>query len=144
MYMINKHSIAGRMVVGYGLGFLVGMAVFFLLPALGIAHELAFRLGLWVFYLLLGVMVALLGVLTVHPLGFPLKWWMRGAIVGGMFHLMLVLVAFDEMTALMMHPMFAWMTLTSPFWVIVDGIILGMIIGGVATKVAGEGALPMR
>jgi hypothetical protein len=33
----------------------------------------------------------------------------------------------------------SWMGLESPFWALIDGIILGVIMGGIETKLAGEG-----
>ena len=59
-------------------------------------------------------------------------------------HLMLVLLAYEAAAAITAHPVFAWMGLVSPFWLVLDGIILGVIIGYSATKIAGEGSLPMR
>jgi hypothetical protein len=142
--MFQLHSIAGRILIGKSVGFLVGLLSFFFLPNLGMEHELLFRLGLWVFYALFGVTIGLAGVLTVHPFGFRLYFWMRGAVLGTVFHLMLVLLAYDAMMSIMLHPAFAWLPLTSPFWIVLDGAILGMIMAALATKIVGEGALPVR
>lgn len=77
----------------------------------------------------IGFFVAIVGIVTVHPL-FGFKMFpIRGAFVGIWISLPMAASIFFEPTAV-------WST----FWMIVlSGAVYGMIIDSVATKVAGQG-----
>ena len=80
------------------------------------------------------------GIFDHHPVfNFKMPWWFRGPIAGASFMLMYVLFTYDTLIVIIQSPLFAWMGLTSPFWAIIDGIIIGGIMGFVETKIAGEG-----
>lgn len=142
--MFARRSIAGRVAAGKAVGALVGVMAFLFLPLINVAYELEFRLGLVLFYVVLGAFIGLSGRLTVHPLGFSLNFWKRGLVLGGITHLVLALVAYENIALLLQTSAFAWLGLTSPYWIVLDGMIIGVIIGYTATKWAGEGDLPMR
>ncbi len=142
--MMQQHSVAGRVVTTKLIGFIVGGIAFFGLPALGAELSLTFLLGLWAFYMLMSVNIGLMGIFTKHPiLGFRMYYWLRGPLLGTAYHLMLVLLAYNEIASIMTLPAFAWFGLSSPFWILIDGAILGLIIAWVATKFVGEGNLPI-
>lgn len=143
--MFNRHSLTGRIVITKTIGFIVGGLVFFLLPALGAEFSLEFGLGLWLMYMLMAVMIGFMGTFTTHPLvKVSLPFWIRGGAIGFSFHLLLVLLAYGEVQSLMTLDAFSWTGLTSPFWILIDGTALGVIIGWLATRFAGEGPLPLR
>jgi len=138
-----KHSVFNRIIIGKSIGFVVGGLVFFLLPVFGIALEVKFGLGLWLFYIMMGAITALMGIMDHHPmLKFKMPFWIRGTIVGLSMHLMLVLLAYDQMAALVIAMDF--MGMQAPWWCLIDGAILGLFMGWAETKFAGEGNIPLE
>ena len=144
--MINKHSIAGRLVVSKTIGFIIGVLAIFTLLLISIETTLEFKLGFVLLIMMMSVMIGLLGVFSEHPMfpGFKLRWWSRGPVVGISFFLILVLFAQDELGPFMSLDIVASMGLTSPYWALLDGAALGGLIGYITTKVCGEGNLPLK
>jgi hypothetical protein len=137
-----KHSIMNRVIIGKSIGFIVGALSFFILPMIGVPLDIYFGLGLWLFYIMLGVLIAFFGVMDHHPmLKFKMPWWFRGIFMGLTMHLMLILLAFGELTFIMdkMHTF----GFNSPWWMLLDGVLLGLIMSYAETKLAGEGKLPL-
>ena len=119
--------------------------MFFLIPALGVDVSLEFRWGLLLFYTFFGVFVGFFGLLDKHPLlDFKMPFWFRGILMGVFMHLLLILLAYDQMNAFMAMDMVQSMGLISPYWALIDGAILGFLMDFVATKHAGEGNLPLK
>ncbi|MAZ29758.1 hypothetical protein CL655_00540 [bacterium] len=142
--MFLQHSVTGRLAVGKTIGFLVGGVLFFLLPALGASVGVQYLLGLWLTYIMMGAVIGFMGVMTEQPvLHFKMPFWLRGGIIGGSFHLLLVLLSYEAVMSLMQLPAVAWLGFTSPYWIIIDGIVLGILMGWAATKISGEGELPL-
>jgi hypothetical protein len=142
--MFQKHSISGRVAIGKTSGFLLGGVAFVLLPIVGAETSVLFDLGIWLMSTLMGVMIGFMGVFATHPIfGFRMPFYVRGAIVGASFFLLLPLLAMEEMMGLMQLEMVQWFNLTSPWWVVFEGALWGVLIGWVATKWAGEGELPV-
>ncbi len=142
--MNMKHSLLNRIVIGKIFGFVVGGLAFFLLPVFGYAIETQFGIGLWLFYIILGVLTAFMGLMSHHPiLRFPMPFWFRGAIIGFLMHLMLVLLAYEEMTAII-TVLGDIVGIQSPYWILIDGTILGILMGWIETKFGGEGDLPVQ
>jgi len=136
---------AGRVAITKTIGFVFGGVLFFLLPALGADFGTLFGLGLWLLYMLMAVMIGMMGMFKRHPiLNFPVNFWIRGGIAGFLFHLLLILLAYSQVESILTLEAFAWTGFTSPWWILVDGVIYGIIIGWFATKFAGEGDLPIR
>jgi hypothetical protein len=143
--MFNKHSITGRVFVGELTGLGIGLLALFALPLLSVGTTIEFNLGFLLLMVTMGAMIGFIGMFTRHPL-FPMmamSWWLRGTSVGILFFLILVLLAKDQLTPLMSLDIVAWTGMTSPYWVIVDGAFLGGLIGYIATKICGEGNLPI-
>lgn len=143
--MFQRHSLAGRLAMTKLIGFFVGGFLFFLLPALGATYGTMFGIGLWLMYMLMSVMIGFLGLYTHHPLlGFKMPACLRGAVIGVTYHLAIILLAYGTMQSVVTLPAFAWMGLTSPFWTLIDGAIIGMIIATLTTKYIGEGEMPLE
>lgn len=143
--MFQRHSVTVRIGIGKTIGFVVGLIVFFTLPATGAEVSTMFLFGLWFTYIMMGAMIGLMGIMTEHPvLKFKMPFWVRGAVVGIGFHLLVVLLAYDSIAAMMDIPFIAWFGVRSPFWMLIDGAVLGIIMSYVATKVSGEGNLPLK
>ena len=143
--MFQKHSVAGRVATGKLVGFIVGGAVYFLLPLVTTANSAYFNFGVWLLFVLMGGMIGFIGIFKEHPVfGFKLTWCMRGGAVGFVFFLLLVLLAYGEVQSIVTSDWFSWTGFTSPWWILIDGVVYGMIIGFIATKISGEGALPVQ
>lgn len=138
-----KKSVTNRIIIGKSIGFIAGLLAFFILPALGVDLDLKFGLGLIVFYTILGVLTAFGGTMNHHPLfKFPLNWWLRGSIFGLIMHVMLVLIAYDQIAIIIQSMNIGGMV--SPWWALLDGVILGLIMAFTETKFAGEGNIPTK
>ena len=133
----EKPSILTRITIGKALGLLIGFAGFLILPSLWPEYDPLFRWGILFWYATLGSVVGVFGVLNYHPvLQMPFPWWVRAPLLGGWFNLVLTFFAYDALAAAMVSMM--GMEL-SPFWFVLEGAIVGLIIGGVATRFGGEG-----
>jgi hypothetical protein len=144
--MFNKHSITGRIFVGEMTGFIIGVLALILLPLISVETSLEFRIGFLLLIVIMGAMIGFIGMFTRHPL-FPIitmSWWLRGPSVGILFFLVLILLAKDSLLPFMSLDIVTWMGLTSPYWALIDGAILGGLIGFITTKICGEGNLPLK
>jgi len=144
--MFNKHSIAGRVAIAKMLGFIVGALALLILPLVPVATTFEFKIGFVMLIMMMSVMIGLLGVFAHHPLfpGWKLTWWLRGPMVGVLFFLILVLLAKDELGPFMSLDIVAWTGLTSPYWALIDGALLGGLIGYITTRICGEGEMPVE
>ena len=128
---------AKRFVTAMGLGVLFGLLCVFL--AAQHQPELASPTNpiFWAILtdrILIGMVVALAGAFTVHPiLGFPYRPWLRGACMGTVVSLPLAAGAMSgpETPQLSLWVVFSATLITGGFY--------GAIIDWVSTKVGGEG-----
>ena len=144
--MFNKHSITGRVFISKATGFTIGSLALIILPLISIETSLEFRIGFLLLMITMGAMIGFVGMFKHHPL-FPsiaMPWWLRGPSVGMLFFLILVLLAKDQLSPFVSLDIVAWTGLTSPYWALVDGAILGGLIGYITTKICGEGDLPIK
>lgn len=144
--MFSKHSITGRIVVGKMVGLIVGVLALITFPLIPVENSVEFKIGFLLLTVTMGAMIGFVGIYKHHPL-FPsiaMPWWLRGPSVGMFFFLMLVLLAKDEILPFMSLDVVAWTGLTSPYWALIDGAVLGGLMGYIATKICGEGNLPIE
>lgn len=127
------------------LGFIVGVVILILLPLIPFETTLEFKIGFILLIMMMSVTIGLLGVFAHPPMfpGWKFNWWTRGPLVGIFFFLILVLFAKDELGLFMSLDIVNWTGLTSPYWALIDGALLGGLIDYVTTKVCGEGNLPV-
>ena len=138
--MTTTPSLTIRIVIGKALGLVFGIITFFMLPASIPDASPLLAWGLMCWMITLGLMVALMGVVTWHPvLGIPLPWWFRAPLVGAWMNFVLVFFAHEPMRAMMVRIFGADGALQSPFWFAAEGAIIGLIIGYFATRFGGEG-----
>ncbi|MEM7427652.1 MAG: hypothetical protein AAF441_16290, partial [Pseudomonadota bacterium] len=99
------------------------------------------RWGILLWYTTLGAVIGVFGVYSSHPvLRFPLPWWIRAPIIGGWTNFVLTLFAYEKFEALMAEAFrISNGLLTSPFLFVLEGAVIGLVIGGLATRFAGEG-----
>lgn len=134
-----KSTLLGRIIYGKVMGFIFGA----LLATYGhiYAHwEIDFSVGLIIFYVLLGALVAFAGTMTRHPIfGFKTPFYVRGILIGLMMHLMLIFLAKTEITDLVQSICNGYFQ--NPYWLLIDGSLIGLIIDVVCTQKIGEGNL---
>lgn len=144
--MFKLHSVAGRVVVGKLIGLLLGFIVMLLMPTFGFPGFSMIGFGILLMFILMGAMIGFIGQFDRHPmLNFRMPWWVAGPMVGAVFMLMFVLLSHDSLQLVMQSTLISWTGLVSPFWAIIDGLIVGGIMGLAEAKLAGEGPnLPLN
>lgn len=129
-----------RMVIGKSLGFLFGLIAFFVIPMVLPDVSMMMRAGVLLWYTMMGAMIAMFGVMDYHPIiKIRMNAWCRGAMIGASMNFILLLVAYDALA-----PHLATATVftdISPFWLVLEGAVVGVIIDLMVTKKTGEGAV---
>ena len=137
---MEKPSLANRIVIGKAIGFCVGIAGFLTLPWLVPDAGWQLRWGILLWYTTLGAVVGVFGVFARHPvLRIPLPWWFRAPLIGAWMNFVLVFFAWEQMRHVLVAIFGVGSALTSPFWFVLEGAIVGAAIGFAATRLAGEG-----
>lgn len=140
--MFKNPSLITRIAVGKLIGLLIGVIGFIILPFFDPEITFKFRLGVLLWYTTLGAIIGVFGVFTWHPVfKFSMPWWFRSSLLGGWMNLILVLVSYDQLKMIMVSAFISDNNIvSSPFWIILEGIIVGLIIEYFATRYGGEGA----
>ncbi|PCI30677.1 hypothetical protein COB52_01150 [Candidatus Kaiserbacteria bacterium] len=144
--MFKIHSITGRMFIGISIGAIVGVLTIVLSPMFGFPVLSMFGFGTLITFVLMGLTIGMVGMFDYHPIfGFRMRWWLRGAFLGFFFTLMYILLGYESLQILIQSSLVSWTGLTSPFWALIDGTMIGLFMGWMETKFAGEGSnLPLR
>ena len=138
--LFGNPSLFTRIAIGKGVGFLFGLAGLLAMPYFWPEASWSFRIGILFWYATVGAIIAVYGVFTWHPvLRLPMPWWIRAPIIGAWMNLLLVLLASQELTAMMLAALGGAPALTSPYWLVLEGAIVGLIIGFFCTRFGGEG-----
>ena len=138
--MLEKPSLVTRIAVGKGVGFAVGLAGFLLMPVLVPEAGWLIRWGVLLWYTTLGAIIGVFGVLAYHPvLKLPLPWWVRAPFLGAWMNFVLTFFAYDTMKDMLVAMFGADGALISPFWFTLEGALVGLLIGYLATRFGGEG-----
>jgi hypothetical protein len=138
--MLKHPSLTTRVAIGKGIGFLFGLAGFVLLPSFLPEADALIRWGILLWYTTVGAIIGVFGIYTRHPLlNLPLPWWIRAPFVGAWMNFVLTFFAFDAMKAMMIAMFGQGGVLSSPFWFVAEGAIIGLVIGYFATLLGGEG-----
>lgn len=124
-----RHPVA----LGKLIGLCAGLAGFFMLPALLPEASVRLQWGILLWYLTFGAVVGALGT-TPQPDFIPLRitWWLRAPLVGAWMNFVLTFFAWDWMKALLIAYFDGSGPLTSPWWFVAEGAIIGLLIGVVA------------
>ncbi len=139
--MFEKPSLVARIAIGKAVGFVVGLAGFLLLPVFVPEAGWLIRWGILLWYTTLGAIIGVFGVLTWHPvLKLPMRWWFRAPLLGAWMNFVLTFFAYDTMKDMLVAMFGTEGVLTSPFWFTLEGAIVGLLIGYLATRFGGEGA----
>ena len=138
--MFGKPSLVTRIAVGKAVGFAFGLAGFLMLPYLLPEADPMLRWGFLLWYTTLGAMIAIFGVFDWHPaLEMPLPWWLRAPLLGGWMNFVLTLLMYDRLHAFSVALLGPDSALTSPFWFVAEGVVVGLVIGYACTSIGGEG-----
>ena len=121
------------------------MLCLILLPMFDFPVLSFFGLGTLLMFILMGAMIGFVGQFDRHPMfNFAMPWYVRGSSVGFVFMLMYVLLSHGSLEVVMESTLISWTGLESPFWALLDGIFIGLIMAYTETKLCGEGnTLPL-
>jgi hypothetical protein len=122
------------------LGLIIGLIGFFMIPALWPGESMLLRVGILLWYTTFGVFIGILGMFNHHPLlKFRLPFWFRGIVFGAWLNLVLAFLMYDKLSLLFQQLEGAFGGIQCPFWIVLEGAVMGLIIDAVTTKYAGEG-----
>ena len=136
----SSPSLITRIAIGKAVGLVIGLLGFILLPMVLPDADVYFRWGLLLWYASVGAVIGVFGVFTYHPiLKLPMPWWVRAPIIGAWFNFVLTLFMFDKLSAYMAAFLGQGSGMSSPFWVVLEGALVGFLIGFLCTRYGGEG-----
>lgn len=136
--MLEKPSLMTRIIVGKTTGFVIGLIGLIALPLFVPDATWMLRIAAVLWYTTLGAIIAVFGVFNSHPmLKLPLPWWVRAPSVGAWMNLLAALFAYDRFGSLIETA--SGGMLSSPYWFVLEGAVVGYLIGLLATKFGGEG-----
>lgn len=133
-------SLITRIAIGKAVGLVIGLLGFIFAPFMLPEADVYFRWGLLLWYASIGAVIGVFGVFTYHPvLKLPMPWWVRAPIIGAWFNFVLALFTYDKLSTYM-DALFAESgTMSSPFWIVLEGALIGFLIGFLCTRYGGEG-----
>jgi hypothetical protein len=138
--MFEKPSLVTRIAIGKGVGLAVGLAGFIFLPFFVPEAGWLIRWGILLWYTTLGAIIGMFGVFTYHPvLKLPMPWWVGAPMLGAWMNFVLTFFAYDTMKDMMIAVFGADGLMTSPYWFALEGALVGLLIGYLATRFGGEG-----
>lgn len=138
--LFGNPSLFTRIAIGKGVGFVLGIIGFFMLPWFWPEVPMELRIGFLFWYATVGAMIGVFGVVTWHPvLHLPMPWWFRAPLLGAWMNLLVVLIAHTDLSAMMAAGFGAESFLNSAYWLVLEGALVGLLIGWLCTKFGGEG-----
>lgn len=141
--MSDEQMLIYRIGVGKALGLIVGLIGFFVLPLMVEQVATSFRVGVLFWYITLGALIGMFGVFAYHPiLKMKMPWWLRGAVLGGWMNFVLVLVAYPVFVKIGLDMFGAASVWSSPWWMVLEGCVLGLLMDLLLTTWFGEGWKP--
>ncbi|PHQ70570.1 MAG: hypothetical protein COB93_05195 [Sneathiella sp.] len=138
--MFSKPSLMTRVAIGKTIGLIVGLFGFFLLPYFSPESDPLLRWGVLFWYITVGAVIGVYGVFIWHPvLHLPMPWWFRAPLIGGWMNFVLTFFAYDAFQSMIISIFGEDFIFGSPFWFVLEGAIVGLIMGFFATRFGGEG-----
>ena len=138
--MTAQKALIYRVGAGKALGLIVGLVGFFALPLFVENPSLMLRVGILLWYPTLGAIIGMFGIFAYHPvLEFPLPWWLRGAICGAWMNFVLTLFAYQQICMVTMAVFGEYSAYLSPYLMVMEGAVIGMIMDYLLTRWFGEG-----
>jgi len=138
--MFKNPSLITRIAIGKLIGLIVGLIGFVAMPWFWPEAGWMIRWGVLLWYTSLGAIIGVFGVLTWHPiLRLPMPWWFRAPVIGAWMNFVLTFFAHEAMENMLISTFGVDGLLTSPFWFVLEGALVGLLIGYFATRFGGEG-----
>jgi hypothetical protein len=138
--MLEPSSLMTRIVIGKGIGLIIGLIGFTLLPLIMADPGWLLRIGVLLWYITVGAFIGVFGVFTWHPiLKLPMPWWFRAPLIGGWMNFVLTFFAYDNLLRVIEAVFGPNGAIQSPFWIVAEGMLVGLLIGYFATRFGGEG-----
>ncbi|MBT8422575.1 MAG: hypothetical protein HKN56_04615 [Gammaproteobacteria bacterium] len=138
--MLQPASLFTRIAIGKGIGLIVGLICMASLPLFLADIDTLFRWGVLFWYTTMGAFIGVFGVFTWHPvLKLPMPWWFRSTLIGAWMNFVLVLLTHTQLDAMLQAPFVQGSILASPWWLVPEGGVVGLMIGFFATLAGGEG-----
>lgn len=139
--MFGLNPLVTRIAIGKSIGLLIGLSAFIFIPYFLPEANATLRWGVFLWYIIFGAVIGVFGVYTKIPvINITMPWWIRGAYIGAFLNLSIALIAYDTLGLLMLSIFGVDGLISSPFWVVLEGAVIGFVIDYFATKYAGEGA----
>ena len=141
----DKTLVMTRVAIGNGIGFIVGLIGLIVLPYFFADVGWLLRWGILFWYITVGAVIGVFGVVTWHPiLKLPMPWWARATLVGAWMNFVLVFFAYDDLQAVMAQTFLAEGVFSSPFWFAFEGAIVGYVMGFFANRIGRAGPLRVK
>ena len=138
--MFGATGIVRRIAVGKLIGLIFGLLGLFFLPDLNPETDFMLKVGILFWYITFGAVIGFVGLFDHHPIfKFPMPWWLRAPFVGAWLNSLLTLIAYEKIQQIMLAFFSPESAFASPFWMVLEGAIIGFIIGYFATRFGGEG-----
>ena len=138
--MFERPSLMARVAAAKTVGFAIGLAGLILMPVFLPEAGWLPRIGIVLWYTTVGAFIGLAGAFTLHPiLKLPMPWWFRDPCIGAWMNFVLAFFAWDMIGEAMEHTFGPDGIIQSPFWVTLEGAVVGLVIGYVAFRFGGEG-----
>ncbi|WP_343563995.1 hypothetical protein [Kiloniella sp. b19] len=136
----TQPSIIRRIVVGKSVGLVFGAMAYASLSYLFANPDELLGIGLILWYVTLGGVIGISGVFNQHAiLVSPIPWWFRAPVIGGWMNFVLTFFTYQQMEAVLVSLFGIESKLSNPFWFVMEGAVVGLLIGFCATKAGGEG-----
>ena len=134
------HLMVYRVGVGKLIGLVFGVLGFCLLPFFIEDPSMTLRVAILLWYPTVGAVIGMAGLFARHPIAkFPLHWWLRGLVIGAWMNFVLVLFAYDQFSVLVIAIMGEYSAYASPYLMVIEGALLGMLTDYILTRLYGEG-----
>ncbi|MEL6208834.1 MAG: hypothetical protein AAFR44_01340 [Pseudomonadota bacterium] len=138
--MYSAPTLLSRLAVAKMVGLMIGLTGFLLVPLITPGAPDMARWGLLLWYPTMGAVIAMVEVLDTNGLlPWRLTWWMRGAVIGGWFNLLAVLMGGDFMQTFAQNLLGTHGVSLSVFIFVPEGAGAGMLIAYLVMRFGGEG-----
>ncbi len=140
MFGLTKPSLTLRIIWGKLLGLIIGAAGFIMIPYFAPGTDFLMQIGILLWYSSIGAIIGIAGVYSWHPiLRMKVSWWWRGMLFGAWFNFLLLLFGYEKMEKIFVAYFGNDSVWSSPWWIIVEGAIVGFFLDWILTKIAGDG-----
>ncbi len=138
--MFERPSLVMRVAAGKAVGSAFGLAGLIFMPYFLPDAGWLPRFGFLLWYTTLGALIGVAGTFTrCSFLKLAMPWWFRGPCLGAWMNFVLTFFAYDMLVAAMAHTFGPGGIVQSPFWFVLEGAVVGLVIGYFVRRFGGEG-----